>query len=165
MSYFSHVAGVHRKLVIVQRDRLLNPENQTTKSPRHEEVKGQVSFFFVSLCLRGSFLIPRGERLPLKDVFRRTRQWCADSLFLNTSQNGSQLFSRKVPKQNPTPSLTEATVTDNLAIVKRRPESVRRSETREIAQNRCEHFRQEFFASRTILRVPCLPSRSSFDLA
>jgi hypothetical protein len=30
-------------LGIVQRDRLLNPENQTTKSPRHKEVKGRFS--------------------------------------------------------------------------------------------------------------------------
>jgi hypothetical protein len=43
--------------VVVHRDRLLNPENQTTKSPRLEEGKAPFSFFFVPLCLRGSFLI------------------------------------------------------------------------------------------------------------
>ncbi len=33
--------------------RLLNPENLTTKSPRHEEIKKQFSFYVVSLCLGG----------------------------------------------------------------------------------------------------------------
>ncbi len=47
--------------------RLLNPENPTTKSPRHEEIKSQFSFFFVSLCLGGSFHIPSVQRLQ-KDV-------------------------------------------------------------------------------------------------
>jgi hypothetical protein len=38
-------------LVIVQRDLLLNPENQTTKPRRHEEVRNQFGLFFASLCL------------------------------------------------------------------------------------------------------------------
>jgi hypothetical protein len=33
--------------VTVQRDPWLNPENQTTKSRRHEEVKNQLALFFV----------------------------------------------------------------------------------------------------------------------
>jgi hypothetical protein len=53
--------------VTVQRERLLKPENQTTKSPRHEETKGNVSFFFVSLRLRGSFLFSRYGRSPISD--------------------------------------------------------------------------------------------------
>ncbi len=35
-------------IAAIVRARLLNPENQTTKSPRHEEVEGRFSFFFVS---------------------------------------------------------------------------------------------------------------------
>ncbi len=38
-----------RGMVNVQRDPSLNPENQTTKAQRHEEVRSQLSVFFVSL--------------------------------------------------------------------------------------------------------------------
>jgi hypothetical protein len=40
--------GCHQISAIVRRDRLLNPENQTTKAPIHEEVKEQ---WTLSWCL------------------------------------------------------------------------------------------------------------------
>ncbi len=51
----------HRENLIVQRDPLLDVEDQTTKSLRHEEVKKLSCLFFVSLCLGGSFPLNCGE--------------------------------------------------------------------------------------------------------
>jgi hypothetical protein len=40
----------HTDVIIVQRDLLSDPENQTTKAPRKEEVKERASFVFVPSC-------------------------------------------------------------------------------------------------------------------
>ncbi len=53
-------------------------ENQTTKSLRHEEVKDQLPFSFVSLCLGGSVLVPRGETL-LSFGVKRSRFFANDA--------------------------------------------------------------------------------------
>jgi len=70
----SEALCLDRNPVIVQRDRSSNLENQTTKSPRHEEVRGEFSQHATfstsrvigSLCVFvPSWFIPcsRGERL------------------------------------------------------------------------------------------------------
>ncbi len=46
---FLHLILLGCREVNVQRDPSLNPENQTTKAQRHEEVRSQLGVFFVSL--------------------------------------------------------------------------------------------------------------------
>jgi hypothetical protein len=84
-------------IVIVQRDLLLNPENQTTKPRRHEEVKNQFGLFFVSLCLGGEFPIFRGE-----PRYASSLLWAADQ------QPGASTVAGFTTQVNPRPRTRRA---------------------------------------------------------